>query len=216
MEMITERRAHLANLLAAVAGGSEHAFNELHGLTRAYLHNVALRLLGSQVHAEEVLQEAYVNVWTSAHRFQPTFGSPMTWLITIVRNQALSLLRSQRLERQWTLQADDPSALEEAAAADSDEADPIRQAFYASLRDRLPAALAELEPGQRQSIALTYGQGMAHAELSQHLDVPLGTVKSWLRRGLLRLNHSLVRERTAAAQLPFGEERGVQGNRLQC
>ena len=212
METITERRVHLADLLSAVAGGSERAFTELHGLTRGYLYHVAFRLLGSTVHAEEALQEAFVNVWTGAHRFRPGLGSPMTWLITIVRNQSLSLLRSQRLEQTWVLAVDDPAALEEAAAADSDDADPIRQAFYASLRERLPAALARLEPAQRQSIALTYGRGMAHAELAQHLDAPLGTVKSWLRRGLARLNDALVQESAAG-----GHEGGrLQGPRLRC
>jgi RNA polymerase sigma-70 factor (ECF subfamily) len=79
-------------------------------------------------------------------------------------------------------------------ARDQEEDDPFRRAFYATLRGRLPAALAELEPAQRQSIALAFGRGMAHAELAQHMDAPLGTVKSWLRRGMARLAEQLAQQ----------------------
>lgn len=199
MELINERRAHLATLLGAVADGCEKAFAELHGLTHHYLYHVALRVLGSPPHAEEVLQEAYVTVWQQARRFQPELGSAMTWLMTIVRNHSVSALRSQRLERHSVSLDDDPGVLDDMLA--HDDADPIRQAFYATLRERLPAALARLDPAQRQSICLTYHRGMAHAELSEHLNVPLGTVKSWLRRGMARLGDYLV-EDAAAAPLP--------------
>ena len=210
MELINERRAHLAALLGAVAGGCEKAFAELHGLTRHYLYHVALRVLNSPPHAEEVLQEAYVTVWQQAHRFQPELGSAMTWLMTIVRNQSVSALRSQRLERHCVSLADDPHVLDDAQAQDGADADPIRQAFYANLRRRLPAALARLEPAQRQSICLTYHRGMAHAELSAHLDVPLGTVKSWLRRGMARLGDYLVEEEDAPPPRPRAAARPRQ------
>lgn len=192
MNTITDRRGRLVELLCAVAAGSEPAFTELHGLTHSYLHHVALRVMVSPAQAEEVLQEAYVTVWTQAHRFDPALGSAMTWLITVVRNHALSALRSQRLERQCLSLSEDPALLEEAAALDPEAGDPIRQAFHATLRSRLPAALAQLEPAQRQSIALTFQRGMAHAELAQHMNAPLGTVKSWLRRGMARLADCLL------------------------
>lgn len=192
MNLLNERRGRLVELLRATAGGDEPAFTELHQLTHTYLHHVALRILGSSAQADEVLQEAYVTIWIQAHRFDAELGSAMTWLITVVRNHALSALRSQRLERHSISLAEHPTVIEDAVAQDGDDGDPIRQAFYATLRSRLPAALDQLEPAQRQSIALTYGRGMAHAEVSQHMAAPLGTVKSWLRRGMARLAENLA------------------------
>lgn len=84
---------------------------------------------------------------------------------------------------------------------DGDACDPIRQAFDDTLRRRLPEALARLEPAQRQSIALTYGHGMPHAELSAHMNAPLGTVKSWLRRGMMRRSQNLVQHSTTTHTL---------------
>jgi RNA polymerase sigma-70 factor (ECF subfamily) len=199
MKNITDRRALLAELLVASGTGNERAFNELHALTHQYLHHVALRLLGTPSCADEVLQEAYVNIWTHAARFRPGEGSPMTWLIAIVRNGALSQLRSRRIEQQRAEAAAELAWLDEVAMAQGDETDPIQQAFYVTARHRLPEALAQLEPAQRQSIALAYGQGMPHAELSVHMNAPLGTVKSWLRRGVARLRESLVQEPVAPA-----------------
>ncbi|MBB3221220.1 RNA polymerase sigma factor [Pseudoduganella umbonata] len=202
MNTTTDRRTHLADLLIASGAGNERAFSELHALTNQYLYHVALRLLGAPSCAEEVLQDAYVNIWTHARRFRPGEGSPMTWLIAIVRNGALSRLRSRRLEQQRTEAAAEAAWLAELAIDDSDASDPIRQAFYDTLRRRLPEALARLEPAQRQSIALTFGQGMPHAELSAHMDAPLGTVKSWLRRGMARLRENLVQEPAAGTVQP--------------
>jgi len=216
MNTTTDRRGHLVELLHAVAGGSEPAFTELHRLTQSYLHHVALRIMPSPPQAEEVLQEAYVTIWTQAQRFDPALGSAMTWLITVVRNHALSALRSQRLERHCVSLADDPALLENAVAQDADADDPVRQAMHAIVLGRLPAALAQLEPAQRQSIALTYGRGMAHAELAQHMNAPLGTVKSWLRRGMARLADRLL-QATPVHAPPFPPT-GVskRAGRIQC
>jgi RNA polymerase sigma-70 factor (ECF subfamily) len=201
MNTLTDRRTLLAELLVASGAGDERAFNRLHALTSQYLYHVALRLLGTSSCAEEVLQDAYVNIWTHAGRFRPGEGSPMTWLIAIVRNGALSRLRSRKLEQQRAEAAAEAAWLEELAMDDGDACDPIRQAFDDTLRRRLPEALARLEPAQRQSIALTYGHGMPHAELSAHMNAPLGTVKSWLRRGMTRLRQNLVQDSTTTHTL---------------
>lgn len=203
MNMMTDRRTLLAELLVASGAGDERAFTRLHALTHQYLYHVALRLLGTPSCAEEVLQDAYVNIWTHAQRFRPGEGSPMTWLIAIVRNGALSQLRSRRIEQQRTEAAAEAAWLAELVMEDGDMSDPIRQAFHATLRQRLPAALAGLEPAQRQSIALTFGQGMPHAELSAHMNAPLGTVKSWLRRGMARLRETLVQVPAAMPAPPL-------------
>lgn len=202
MENIIERRNQLAKLLAAAGRGDEQAFEALHMATHSYLYHVALRVLGTPALAEEVLQDAYLSVWLQAKRYRPELGSAMTWLITVVRNQAISALRGQRVEQHTVSLSDGTKHLEDSLTTDDEESDPIRQAFYASARMRLPRALARLEPAQRQAIALTFGHGMAHAELSTHMDAPLGTVKSWLRRGMARLNENIAPDHEAPFTRP--------------
>lgn len=187
MQTINERRERLKELICSASYGSEPAFAELYDMTHTYLYYVALRVLNSAPHAEEVLQEAYLCIWQQAHRFDPHLGSAMSWLITVVRNHAVSALRSQRVERSSHSLDDDPGFYDEWTGESSELSDPIEQAFYASARCRLLSAMARLDPVQRQVITLTFEHGMAHAELSAHLKAPLGTVKSWMRRGMARL-----------------------------
>ncbi|MYM35759.1 sigma-70 family RNA polymerase sigma factor [Duganella sp. FT94W] len=172
--------------MRSISAGDETAFAELYDMTHAYLYSVALRIINSSAQADEVLQDAYLCIWQQARRFDPRLGSAMTWLIVIVRNQAISTLRGQRIEHR-SLSLGEVGCYDEYAEQSSELADPIEQAFYASASGRLAAALARLEPLQRQAITLTFAYGMAHAELSAHMQVPLGTVKSWVRRGMARL-----------------------------
>lgn len=132
-----------------------------------------------------------MSVWQQAHRYQPHLGTAMTWLITVVRNQAVSTLRGQGMERQSVSLDQREGEFDEPVAEGSDVPDVIEQAFYASAQARLPAAMARLEPAQRQAITLTYSHGMPHAELAMHLKAPLGTVKSWVRRGMVHLSRYL-------------------------
>lgn len=210
MQPINEKRARLAELLQSVSHGNEPAFAEMYEMTHAYLYNVAFRVVGSAHHAEEVLQEAYLSIWQQAHRYQPHLGTAMTWLITVVRNQSVSLLRSQGMERRSYSLEQDVGEFDEPATEGSEEADAIEQVFYASALSRLPAAMARLDPAQRQAIALTFGQGMAHAELSAHLSAPLGTVKSWIRRGLVHLSRYLGEPDTATLHIEMTSITGRQ------
>ncbi|GGY97436.1 RNA polymerase sigma factor [Pseudoduganella plicata] len=180
MSSPSPRHRHLANLI--VAAHADHAaFKALHALTREYLYHVALTLLRSPSLAEEALQEAYLSIWLHAGSFRPGVGSPMTWLIAIVRNRALSMLRSHACD---PIIASPEAALAEANAEVDASADATGLA-------QLEGALMRLAPPHRQTIALAFGRDMTHAEMAQHLGVPLGTAKSWLRRGLERLRTCL-------------------------
>lgn len=185
MNPIHDRQGHLAGLITAAAGGNHTAFRELHALTYDYLYHTALRLLRLPSLAEDVLQDAYLSIWLHAKSFRPGQASPMTWLIAIVRNRAFSILRSKRNSITVLMSEEDPALLAE--MEQGDDADPGAQVFDALARMRLAQAMARLEPAQRQSIALAFGQELTHAEIARHLGVPLGTAKSWLRRGLERL-----------------------------
>lgn len=187
MNLTHDRHSRLAGLIAVAATGDHAAFRELHALTHDYLYHTALRLLRLPSLAEDVLQDAYLSIWLHAKSFRPGQASPMTWLIAIVRNRAFSILRSNRSGVASLMSEEDPALLAEVEQRDGLDLAPGAQVFDAVARMRLEQAMARLEPAQRQSIALAFGQELTHAEIARHLGVPLGTAKSWLRRGLERL-----------------------------
>lgn len=197
MDFTLDRHTHLAALITRSAGGDRVAFREMHGLTHDYLYHTALRLLHLPSLAEDALQEAYLSIWLHARSFRPGQGSPMTWLIAIVRNRALSILRSNKNAMNTVTLDDEPALLAEMESGD--ELDPGAQVYAVHARERLEQALARLEPAQRQSITLAFGQELTHVEIAQHLGVPLGTAKSWVRRGLERLRLCLEEPTGAGA-----------------
>ena len=177
----------LAQLLARVALRDRVAFERLYRATCAHLLGVAFRILNSRDRAEEVLQEAFMNVWHSASGYKPGVAAPMTWLINIVRNKAIDKLRSGKTERASTVELDD-----EAMAVPADAASQPQQLFDDSVRRlRIDACMAELGATQRQAIALAYYKGLVHTEIAEALNAPLGTVKAWVRRGMDKLKGCL-------------------------
>jgi len=176
--------AQLAALLAACANRDRAAFGRLYQASSAKLYGVALRILRREDWAEEVLQECYVSVWTHAPDYRPGLAAPMTWMTSIVRNRCLDWLRRPRLEV-----ADEDGALTE--AAESDSPGPLEALERAKDRHAVARCLAGLEARQRQAIALAFYDGLSHAELASHMREPLGTVKTWVRRGLLKLKSCL-------------------------
>jgi len=176
--------ALLQDLLAASARRDRAAFSRLYQATSAKLYGVALRILRREDWAEEVLQECYVSIWTHAPDYRPGLAAPMTWMTSIVRNRCLDWLRRPRLEL-----ADEDGALTE--AAESDAPGPLAELERMKDAAALNRCLGELEGRQRQAIALAFYDGLSHAELAGHMREPLGTVKTWVRRGLLKLKSCL-------------------------
>jgi len=177
----------LARLLAKVALRDRAAFEQVYGATCAHLLSVAFRILNQRERAEEVLQEAFMNVWHNAAGFNAAVASPMTWLINIVRNKAIDALRSGKTERGSTIALDD-----EAMDIAADEAQQPQQLLDESLaRLKIDACMAELGASQRQALALAYYRGLVHTEIAESLGAPLGTVKAWVRRGLDKLKTCL-------------------------
>ncbi len=182
----------LQQLLAQTARGDHAAFEEVYRRTHAHLFGVAIRMLGREQAAEDVLQEAFVNVWKNAAQYQTHVGGqeiqPMTWLIAIVRNKALDALRATARKRETELpdepDADAPGALGASASA----LDLFQQAARAM---RVEACLGELDGSHRQSLALAYYQGLTHTEVAAQMQAPLGSVKAWIRRGLDKLRTCL-------------------------
>jgi RNA polymerase sigma-70 factor (ECF subfamily) len=174
----------LKDLLAACAQRDRAAFSRLYQSTSAKLYGVAVRILRREDWAEEVLQECYVSIWTHAPEYRPALAAPMTWMTSIVRNRCLDWLRRPRAEV-----ADEDGALVE--SAESDNPGPLAELERAKDARALARCLQGLEAKQRQAIALAFYDGLSHSELASHLREPLGTVKTWVRRGLLRLKSCL-------------------------
>ncbi|MGH6623619.1 MAG: sigma-70 family RNA polymerase sigma factor [Burkholderiaceae bacterium] len=180
-------RADLAAWLSRIALGDRKAFRALYDATSAHLLGVAFTLLNNRAQAEEILQDAYVSVWKSASAFNSDVASPMTWLISIVRNRAIDLLRAQRLER-TTTEPLEGSAADKVAAFEPLPEKQLQRAMEAAQIDR---GLQQLPRCQRQALAMVLYRGMSYPEVAAAVGVPLPTAKSWIRRGVLRLKECL-------------------------
>ena len=176
---------NLSALLLACASKDRRAFAQLYESTSPKLFGVALRILKREDWAEEVLQDAYVNVWNRAAGYSAGLSAPMTWMTSIVRNRCLDWLRKPRMEV-----SDIDGAIAEGTAIDAEG--PLELLERSGDALAIAACLKALEAKQRQTIVLAFFEGMSHAELAAHLRQPLGTVKTWVRRGLVRLKGCLA------------------------
>ena len=180
-----ERNARLMELLARTALADQRAFAELYRLTSSHLYAVALRIVRDAAAAEEILQESFVNVWHHAGSYVAAKSQPLTWLTSIVRNRCLDQLRRHEIE---TVTMDDE---EEGVMIAAEDPSPLEMLLSGADARAVGACVETLESGQKQAIALAFFQGLSHSELATHLRQPLGTVKSWIRRGLERLRACL-------------------------
>ncbi len=178
----------LNDVLKRVAGGDRTAFSALYRATSPKLYGICLRMLRDRSTAEEVLQELYSTVWQRANSFDPSRASALTWLTTIARNRAIDRLRERR-DRASDTQIDDDAY---GWLAD-EQASPIDMAEQSQVRTRLQACIDELAPQHGHAVREAFYTGASYAELAQRADVPLGTMKSWIRRSLLLLKGCLQR-----------------------
>ena len=180
-----ERNARLMDLLARTALADQRAFAELYNLTSAHLYTVALRILRQSASAEEVLQESFVSIWHHAGSYVAARSQPLTWLTSIVRNRCLDQLRRREVD---TVTIDDE---DEGMTLRDDGPTPLEMLVSGADARAVKGCVEALEAGQKQAVALAFYRGLSHAELAAHLHEPLGTVKSWVRRGLERLKTCL-------------------------
>jgi RNA polymerase sigma-70 factor, ECF subfamily len=173
---------------AARDDGSADAFRRLYQLCSPVLLGVAQRIVGRRELAEEVLHDAFAKIWRSVDTFDPLAGQPVAWMAAIVRNRAIDVRSSSDVSRVDSYHAaldDDPEGsldrLFDWSQAPDDDEDRRRAVRW--LRD----CLARLAAPERQSVVLAYEHGLSHSELASHLKKPLGTVKTWVRRGMSSL-----------------------------
>lgn len=179
----------LSPLLARMADGDESALRTLYDRTAAKAYGLALRIVGTVALAEEVVIDTYHQAWREARRYEAARGAPMAWLLMMCRSRALDALRS----RDPALAHEDPASL----VADADHPrgeDPLDLLSAVAAHTALHSALEALPAPQRQMVALAFFRGMTHEEIAAHAALPLGTVKSQIRRALGVLRRVLSRE----------------------
>ena len=174
--------------LAACARGEQQALHRIYQHESRRLLGVALRIVRDRVLAEDVLHDAFMNLWTKAASFDATRGAGRGWIHTLVRNQALSVVRTSG--REVSANEEAIEAIEAEAVA---KAAPMAEAFETSADiGRLDECLRRLDVAKRNSILLAYLDGCSHSEIAQRLNAPLGSVKAWIRRGLLSLRECMA------------------------
>ena len=173
-------QAELIWLLAAVAKGDEAAFERLYEATRAKLYGVLLRILGRSEVAEEVMQETYLKAWTTAAKFDPRLASPITWMVAIARNRAIDIVRKKG---ELSIEDAGPQAMAIAIEAVS----PLARREMTEELKRLLSCLGKLDPERQRIVLLAYYSGWSREQLAVKLDIPVNTIKTWLRRSLLEI-----------------------------
>jgi RNA polymerase sigma factor (sigma-70 family) len=163
-----------------IAAGDQQAFSALYDALVSKVYGLALRLTGNTALAEDVVADTFTQAWRQADRYEVSRGKVSTWLLTICRSRALDALRREQ-------DADD---IDDHELADA-RIGPDALLEYANTSAVLQAALQRLEPAQRQLLALAYFRDMSHSELADYTALPLGTVKTLIRKGLIELRRVL-------------------------
>lgn len=174
-----EIERELTELLKKIAKECESALGKLYDLTIAQVYGLALKILSSTTEADEVTLDVFKQIWNRAFDYTPERGTPTAWLIMLTRSRAIDKLRSDA--RRKRLQNPLPEVILDPAASPEEKTE-IREK-----RALIDSALSELSPQQRQSIELAYFHGLTQTEISAYMQEPLGTVKSWMRAGMMKL-----------------------------
>jgi RNA polymerase sigma-70 factor (ECF subfamily) len=172
----------IADLIARCALRDRAAFRDLYGRTSAKLYGVTLRILKDRAEAEEALQEVYVKIWQRADRYVPGGFSPISWLVAVARNHALDVLRARKPR------SDDIDLALDVADAGPD---PEQAAANRGERARIDDCLGQLDADKADAVRGAYLDGFSYEELATRHEVPLNTMRTWLRRSLMKLRECL-------------------------
>ncbi len=181
--------AHLIALLDRIATRDEAALRELYDITSRKLYGLALRMVGRVDLAEDVLQECYLNVWRIASDYRASLSPPLGWMSVIVRSRALDMLRRLASQMDGKTQSLDDEESEQIA---SSEVGLLDAAMAGEQAGALNNCLSKIEAKQRDVIVWAYFRDMSHSELASQFDLPIGTIKTWIRRGLAQLKSCMA------------------------
>ncbi len=180
----TERRERLTRALSHVAAGDRSALKTVYDLTSMKVYGVVVRIVRDRERADDVLQDVYLKVWDRAGRYDPDKAAVITWLCAIARNSAIDTLRRDTRV---------PIPIADAAMPEPANPDPLADELLCVEEEyeKLRNCVDTLGNDHRRSIRMAFFEGYTHSDLADVLAVPLGTVKSWIRRGLTELKACL-------------------------
>lgn len=183
-----ERNAELGELILRIADREEQAFRLLHERTAPNIFTLAMRYVRRYDLAEDVRQECFVTIWKTAGTFQTSFGTPMSWVATIVKRRSLDMLRTQ-VARRCPISEEYNEFFH--IGVDVISTDPMEHASNRESVEALLAALSRLPGKQRRLLTLAFLRELTHAEIAEQHNLPLGTVKTSIRSGLAKLQRQI-------------------------
>jgi RNA polymerase sigma-70 factor, ECF subfamily len=178
--------AYLSALVGAVARGDQEAFAAFYDHTRRLVFGLALRVLGDRATAEEVTLDVYMQVWRQAGNFEAMRGRALTWLTMIARSRAIDRLRASGSARRVS------EPLDAAFQIEAETETPEETSIFAERRRLVRSALGKLSPAERRLIETAYYEGLSHTEMAERFGLPLGTVKTRIRGGMIALKKHLA------------------------
>jgi RNA polymerase sigma-70 factor (ECF subfamily) len=188
---IDSASAHDGELIKAVAEADADALAVLYDRHGAAVFALSLRMLRDSDDAEELLEDVFWQVWRRADQFDPTRGSALAYLLTLTRSRAIDRLRARARRGRLRSALPDPLLGESLLGSSTLSVSPLQEALAFERRERVRRALAALPPAQREVVELSFLEGLSHPEISTRLGEPLGTIKTRIRSGLLRMRDSL-------------------------
>ncbi|HEY7534585.1 MAG TPA: sigma-70 family RNA polymerase sigma factor [Thermodesulfobacteriota bacterium] len=180
---LTLEDQNMARLISQVARGNESSLSELYDSTSRFVYGLAFHILADVAEAEEVTIDVYMQVWKKAVEYDPKRSKPIAWLFMLTRSRAIDRLRSssKRTKLEDSLDTDIPNS----------DTDPEEATLVVERSNQIRNALSKLTPQQRKAIELAYFNGLSQSEIAARLNQPIGTVKSWMRLGMLKLRELL-------------------------
>jgi RNA polymerase sigma-70 factor (ECF subfamily) len=175
-------------LLEKIREGDAAALDVLYGRYSAPVNSLVWKVLQNAEEAEDVTLDVFWQIWRQADRYDPSRGAPPAWIFTVARSRAIDRLRSRHRREDRTISFDDPAVKLDPL---DEEASPDQVASFRQTRDAVREALTTLSPAQREAVELAFFRGLTHVEIAAKLRQPLGTVKTRIRQGLIRLRKVL-------------------------
>jgi RNA polymerase sigma-70 factor (ECF subfamily) len=175
-------------LLERIRQADSAALDALYARYSSPVYALVWKILQNPEEAEDVALDVFWQVWRQADRYDPARGAPPAWIFTVARSRAIDRLRARHRREDRTISFDDPAVNLDPLAED---AGPDQVASYRQARDAVRAAVGTLSPAQREAIELAFFQGLTHVEIAEKLQQPLGTIKTRIRQGLIRIRRVL-------------------------
>lgn len=180
-------------LMRAIASGDASSLATLYDRYSGVVLGLCLRIVGSRAEAEEVLIDVFFQVWEQADRYEPGRGNPAAYILTITRSRAVDRVRALGRRRRLDVGEERRGATPKGATRriSEEQAAPFRDAWLSERRSRIETALGGLDPAQRRVVEMSFFDDLSHSEIAEQLREPLGTVKTRIRQGLIRLRQGL-------------------------